>query len=473
MTAPIKRFHLPRPARTAMAAVTVALLAASLTIGLFVDSGAAQGATERMVSHIDGDGLIDGTFVGSRDRLRVGYAVRADEERYIVLDGKAGPRYARIGTPHFSPDSKRVAYAAKRADGKLTLVVDGVELGPYDEFAPTSDVFSPDSRRVAYGVRTGGDWHLVADGQPGPAYDELALHTFSPDGLRLAYVARRSNEWFVVTDGIEGPPVARLPSESLRFSPDGSTLAYAAQIGERWTVVVNGQPGPGNDLMGRGSPSFSADGRIAYRAQRGGQWYAIIGGQEYGPYARAGTIAFSSNGARWAYPALIGDRWSLITDGVQGPAYDGIEDESVVFSADGRRVAYVAKQGPLLFAVVDGEAQLAFERVEALQFSPNGQRWAYAGLLNSEWSLVVDGRVAAKAAEVLDNSFAFSPGGRHWAAAIRDGDSDYVLVDGKRSRRYGAISNTGGPAIVFDGEGKVRYLAAIGRRIVAVEQKIR
>ena len=51
-------------------------------------------------------------------------------------------------------------------------------------------VFSPDGKRVAYAARKGAKWLVVVDGQQGAEYDEIGVGTlvFSPDGV-LEYLA--------------------------------------------------------------------------------------------------------------------------------------------------------------------------------------------------------------------------------------------------------------------------------------------
>ena len=46
---------------------------------------------------------------------------------------------------------------------------------------------TPDSRRVAYVARRGGKWLVVVDGVEGKEYDAIGAPLFSPDGQRVAY----------------------------------------------------------------------------------------------------------------------------------------------------------------------------------------------------------------------------------------------------------------------------------------------
>ncbi len=99
-------------------------------------------------------GVIPESLAVSPDSKHVAYVARRGGKQLVVVDGVEGKEYDRIGqgTLVFSPDSKRVAYGARRGDKQL-VVVDGVEGKEYDGIGQGTLVFSPDSKRVAYGGR--------------------------------------------------------------------------------------------------------------------------------------------------------------------------------------------------------------------------------------------------------------------------------------------------------------------------------
>jgi hypothetical protein len=131
----------------------------------------------------------------------------------MVVDGVEGGEYDEVGTPLFSADSRRVAYAAQR-DHKWVVVVDGMEGKEYYGVAGLQ--FSPDSRRVAYAAQARGTaLHLgklfvVVDGVEENEYDMIYDLQFSADSGHVAYAARRGTTvWgggmeLVVVDGAEG-----------------------------------------------------------------------------------------------------------------------------------------------------------------------------------------------------------------------------------------------------------------------------
>ena len=94
-------------------------------------------------------GLVGASVLVSPDSKRVAYGARRGVKWFIIVDGKAGEECDGIVEPGiaFSPNGKRVAYGAKRG-GKSIVVVDGIDAEGYDG---TGDeiVFSPDSKRGA------------------------------------------------------------------------------------------------------------------------------------------------------------------------------------------------------------------------------------------------------------------------------------------------------------------------------------
>jgi len=127
---------------------------------------------------------------------------------FLVLDGKEGPRY----------DST-----------KDVLVVDAVEDKRYEGFS--QPIFSPDSRRLAYAARRGEKWRAVIGGVEGPGYGSFALGSlFSPDSRHVAFLAQRDDKKYViVVDGGESQAYDDYAGEGeLVF--DGPDLLRAVMI---------------------------------------------------------------------------------------------------------------------------------------------------------------------------------------------------------------------------------------------------
>jgi hypothetical protein len=304
-----------------------------------------------------------------------------------VVDGETGPEYDQVTNLIFSPDSSRVAYAA-RTGKKWMAVVDG-HPGPECD-AVWGPAFSPDSKRVVYVARNDKDWSVVVDGQAGPAYaalptdavigeqpigsadlspaiwskmdgqlagthDELGTNqyvfpvAFSADSKHFAYVAWTRGGWVVVEDGKEGPGVMKIGVGSPALGPNGE-LAYSAKKGS-WEIVVNGQEG----TQGFGkmfNPSLSPDGkRVAFAADgselaRGTFWVVVVDGQASEKNVAIGNWTFSADSKHIAYAAQPrqgfsldypwgGGAWVVFLDGKPGAEYSVVIPNTLRFGSDG------------------------------------------------------------------------------------------------------------------------------------------
>src|SRR5690349_6988136 len=100
------------------------------------------------------------------------------------------------GSMVVSPDGTRGAYLKrdKTPQGKVSVVIDGNPgQARYDQVGRNVVAFSPDSRRVAFAALRDGKWRVVVDGAEGEIFDAVDSDSiaFSPDGVDLAYVAAR------------------------------------------------------------------------------------------------------------------------------------------------------------------------------------------------------------------------------------------------------------------------------------------
>lgn len=96
----------------------------------------------------------------------------------------------------FSPDSSRLAFCAWLEEKKMVVVVDG-EKGPvFDGISSFGVLFSPDSRNIAYVAKKSGLWHVVINDKIGEGYEAIGNRglKFSPGWDRVAFRAKKG-EW--------------------------------------------------------------------------------------------------------------------------------------------------------------------------------------------------------------------------------------------------------------------------------------
>jgi hypothetical protein len=65
-------------------------------------------------------------------------------------------------------------------------------------------VFSPDGKRLAYAAQKAKQWVVVVDGKEGKEYDSIGHLTFSPDSKTVVYSARRGDRQLTIAGGKEG-----------------------------------------------------------------------------------------------------------------------------------------------------------------------------------------------------------------------------------------------------------------------------
>lgn len=367
--------------------------------------------------------------------------------QYVVADRVRGRTYDAIGLGAltFSADSRRLAYAARRA-GQWRVVVDGEE-GP--AYAGIGELlFSADGRRVAYAAERGGSWLIVADGVEGPPFDEVLAHTlqFSRDGKRLAYAAVRGDQTHVVVDGVEGPGLDG--AGKLAFSEDGARIAYLARRGQAAVAVVDGGAGPPYEtiselVLGR------RGARAGYLGKRAGSWHAVIDGVESDPWDLVAGLAFSSDGAHVAYAArkAQGDT-ALVLDGIRGRSYLGIRPASIAFGAGRAVPTFIALRADGYVVVHDGVEGPAFTEIRFPVLAAAGPRWAYAAQRGDEWFPVIDGVVQGPERWAGDPTI--SADGRRVAFVVRRG-ADMVVLTGGMAHRYDLVLDG---TLVFDPSGR-------------------
>jgi hypothetical protein len=248
------------------------------------------------------DGFLEGTPVFSTDSQRFAFAARRDGKWYTVLDGKQGQAYDTIPSSSlaFSPDSQRLVYRAER-EGKRFLVVAGEEISPAGKDDFSHPIFSPDSQRMAIHVTRAQKELWLIDNHAGPEYDGVGILLFSPDSHRTAYTGRRDGQWYLVLDGVESQAFEQM-EDSSQFSPDSRQFLWIAKRRGKYRLVSNLQE-QGAEYDRAGKVKISPDSRhVAFFAMRGGvvgnasdNDFIVVDGREGPPYGGIFRLAFDGN----------------------------------------------------------------------------------------------------------------------------------------------------------------------------------
>lgn len=413
----------------------------------------------------------------SRDGKRVAYIRNAGGTDRVVADGQEGKTYGIIlaNTLSFSPDGQHLVYAACEQKNchetnKWLVVLDGAERASPE--LPNAISLNPDGSRLAVVVesRKTRTSYVVVDGEAQKPYDMVYRPIFSNDGKRYAYLAKREKKVFVVVDGKEEP--GAFDSMSCRFSPDSQRMLYEGQVNGKTLVFLDGRElGQYDEVQ---DVSYSDDGQqLAYTAKRGDDWFVVVNGKESKPYKRVwkNTLRFSPDGKRFGFIASNKKEfknWVPVVDGKEGAKFDwgtplisppggamGLNvPGTLVFSPDGKRVAYLAHWAKPFRSVEKSGKDVTIKEGSV-----------------TTWSLVVDGKAHKSYDDIRAGSVAFSPDGRRVSYVVKSKGKQFVVVDAKEGAPFDGILPSWGSA-TFDSNEVLRYLAHEGSNVYSVSQSL-
>jgi hypothetical protein len=110
-----------------------------------------------------------------------------------------------------------------------------------------------------------------------------------------------------------GKPVKYDEASTPLYAPDGSRAAFIAKRGKRIFMVVNGRECPAYDIVV--SPQFSPDGRfLVYRARKDGKRFVVVADadgktlREHPQYEMVFPVVFTDDGKSVAYGVKDGQK---------------------------------------------------------------------------------------------------------------------------------------------------------------------
>ncbi|MFA5393225.1 MAG: hypothetical protein WC338_02060 [Candidatus Ratteibacteria bacterium] len=372
--------------------------------------GFKRTALEKLIGRFDSATCKRGTFTVSSDGIRVAWIEKVGGNELAVVDGHQGKAYKTIGSdigesglegpPVFSPDSKKVAYAADIGHG--CRIVENEQEGKYVSIGPI--IYSPDSRFLAYPGRVDGKWFIVVNEQEREKCNHPRNIVFSPDSKRLVYSDSTQNddEWFIVVNGQERKYYDGFVGD-IFLSPDSQRAAYLVEPKARGRfVVIDGQEISGDAQLG--PTVFSPDSKkVAHVMFSSGKQrhkeFMVVNGQkekEYNEIRR--DLIFSPDSKHLAY--VVKNSYTeelVVVDGQEGKPYCSIGNEVGVggvsgrpaFSPDSKKLAYVADTGHGCCVVVNEKEEKYYDFVSPCVFSPDSKRLAYtagSGQKRDVWS---------------------------------------------------------------------------------------
>lgn len=157
--------------------------------------------------------------------------------------------------------------------------------------------------------------------------------------------------------------------------------------------------------------------------------------------------------------------------------------DTLIFSPDGKRLAFIQEKDGKDNVVLDGVAGKAYDTIRApweltgngaltttrpgVFFSPDSKHAAFAAIVDSHWVMVLDGQPGAPYDEV--EMPVFSADSAHLAYKARSGDNWCVVVDGQPGKAYAGIGASEGvmgernapPLLISPVGGHVAYAATL------------
>lgn len=368
-----------------------------------------------------------------------------------------------------SNDYNHLAILSQKGEkGGYFVTIDGVPGKEYEWIVARSLTYSVDSKQYGYVVQQGDTMFAVINGKEGKPYREIASSNivFAPAGSRYAYYARpkAGGKWLVVIDGVESKEFDQVGN--LSFSPDGKRVSFGVEQGGKQFFVIDNQVGAEKEFDKVAGSSFmwSADGKhYAYGAVRDTKVIIVADGKEGKPYKECGRPTFSPDGTHLAYVGIPEDnKAKVVLDDKEQKEYRRVLSESMRFSPDSKRLAYIAtrtdpadKDKQQMFFVIDNQETPQYEalKMDSFVFSPDSKRTSFQCVKNKKVIVVIDG---LEGKEYDDVRLAqFSPDSKKMAyIALRD-RRVYVVVDGAEGRGYDGVAN-----LVFSSDGKMAYVVA-------------
>ena len=330
---------------------------------------------------------------------------------------------------------------------------------------------SPDARHVAYwgpgaGVRSPTAFfsmaensaRLMINGRPTPPYRAVFTPTFSADGEHFAYFADAGDGLALVVDGRARRDGVDSVDPEVVVSSTGRGVAYYGIVKDESDAGATSRPGS-DDGVGRKRDEKEKSKR-----------FVVCNGVKGRVYDGIGTLVFSADGQRLAYAARQGDQWLVVCDGTEGPRYASIGKNSITFSPDGKQLAYTAKRpaGDWV-AVIDGKESAPAHTIGRPLFSPDGSIFGFAVFRSEhEGAYILNGKRAGEVYDDIDDAV-FSSDGKHYVFTARRDKRWRVVHDGREGTPYADVLH---PRISADG-AHVAYVARDndGKHFVVLDGK--
>ncbi|WP_260738294.1 winged helix-turn-helix domain-containing protein [Tunturiibacter lichenicola] len=328
--------------------------------------------------------------------------LRVSTYAQITSDGRA----KSIG----GTDGSRIYFTQLQTGGVAEVSVSGgveapVQLGIED---PWSGDVSPDGSTLLIISQAGGQgpanslWSFrLVGGAIHHLADSVVSSAWSPDGEKTVNASANGDIFVMGRDGSDAHRIASPGGylKSLAWSPNGKTIRFSKD-GLLWEIALDGTnlhqllPGWGNSPT-QWSGEWAQDGRFFFVAD--GQIWFLPRERSFGSNVPATPIQLTFGPTIWDRPISSSEGKKIFASGRTRrgelvrfdtkssqfkPFLAGISVEFVVFSNDGKSVAYVSyPEGVLWRANLDGSHPIQLSEPplhpKSVRWSPNGSQIAF------------------------------------------------------------------------------------------------
>ena len=371
----------------------------------------------------------------------------------------------------FSQSLKTVAYPTKK-DNKVYIAINGKtgENG-YDCIATIT--FLPSTERVAFLASKDGCKNLfwVVDGKEYSGFISAKSHTFaySPKIDRFAFVAEKDKKEFIVIDG-EPQKKSYDRIDFVSYMPDGETLIYKAKEKDNEFLVINDKEQKRYKMIR--DIRFSAFSDVFYLASDGHTEFLVINGKEQQRFAGGvNSYCFSPDSRRFI--TISNDKKNIIVyidkKTLKFPLMNKSRSLYCTFAPDSKSYAFIApdsENSDKTSIFLNGEKIGTFENIlwstnpNLLVFSPDSSKLAYIIREKDKETLFIN-----KEKLTTHDKFyklLYSPDSRHIVYSYQDKEEQIGFslgLDNKSFRNISSLSeNENGPAFIFDGSDRIRYI---------------
>jgi hypothetical protein len=187
--------------------------------------------------------------------------------------------------------------------------------------------------------------------------------------------------------------------------------------------------------------------------------------------------ALSRNGERVAFVTWRGGRNVVVADGQAGDEFDSVS-WPLALSADGRVVAYQAREGQDQFCVVGARKSRAYESVGLPVLSADGSVVAFAACDNDGWHVIRNGRKGPRFDWV--GNLALHPSGDRLAYTAENREAGalraFVVFDGVPGPHFSRVTppvlSGDGNTVAYAGLRAGRWTLVVGQQELPVDGEV-